>query len=248
MNLKNYYYYFKSALTPEICNQIMEYGKSKIAEEKSKGNSVEGVTVGNQERGSLSEALPQNDLPLADIEEKTYIRDSNIVWLSDKWLYDIVNPFVGIANTAAGWNWEFDWHEPIQFTEYNPSGFYGWHTDGGSDIDSAYKRYIYGLTETPVSTNRDMPFGYVTQEEMVGKVRKISMTINLNNPGEYDGGELKFDFGHHRKKEDRFHTCTEIRDQGSVIIFPSFINHCVTPITRGTRYSLVMWTLGAPWK
>ena len=40
----------------------------------------------------------------------------------------------------------------------------------------------------------------------------------------------------------------EIKDQGSMIIFPSFLDHCVTPITKGTRYSLVLWSVGDPFK
>jgi PKHD-type hydroxylase len=42
----------------------------------------------------------------------------------------------------------------------------------------------------------------------------------------------------------RYHTCTEIRPRGSIIVFPSFIHHLVTPVTEGTRYSLVIWNLG----
>ena len=73
------------------------------------------------------------------------------------------------------------------------------------------------------------------------------MTINLNEPGEYEGGNLKFDFGPHSEGE-RFHECTEIRPQGSIIVFPSFVQHQVTPVTKGTRYSLVLWSLGQPFK
>jgi PKHD-type hydroxylase len=82
---------------------------------------------------------------------------------------------------------------------------------------------------------------------MVGKVRKISMTCNLNVPGDYDGGNLKFDFGHHTDGS-QYHECEEIRPQGSIVVFPSFVDHTVTPITRGTRYSMVLWCLGKPFR
>ena len=82
---------------------------------------------------------------------------------------------------------------------------------------------------------------------MINKIRKLSLTINLNLPGEYEGGNLKFDFGPH-STGNRYHECTEIRPQGSIIIFPSYIYHQVTPVTKGTRYSLVLWTLGKPFK
>ena len=80
-----------------------------------------------------------------------------------------------------------------------------------------------------------------------GKVRKISMTVNLADPKNYDGGNLKFDLGPHTE-EDRFKVCDDIRPQGSAIVFPSFTYHCVTPVTKGTRYSLVLWCLGKPWQ
>ena len=82
---------------------------------------------------------------------------------------------------------------------------------------------------------------------MIGKVRKISMTLNLNEPGQYEGGNLLFDFGHHQEGE-QYYECKEMRPQGSIIIFPSFLPHCVTPLTKGIRYSLVLWCLGRPFK
>ena len=39
----------------------------------------------------------------------------------------------------------------------------------------------------------------------------------------------------------------EFRKKGSIIVFPSFIYHRVTPVTEGTRYSLVTWNLGYPY-
>jgi len=80
-----------------------------------------------------------------------------------------------------------------------------------------------------------------------GKVRKISMTLNLTDPKSYEGGNLKFDLGPH-VKGDRLKVCDDSRSQGSLIIFPSFSYHCVTPVTSGTRYSLVLWLLGKPWQ
>ena len=40
----------------------------------------------------------------------------------------------------------------------------------------------------------------------------------------------------------------EIRPKGSLIIFPSDLWHRVRPVTKGTRYSLVIWNLGWPFK
>ena len=85
-----------------------------------------------------------------------------------------------------------------------------------------------------------------------GKIRKLSVTISLNDPDEYDGGNLEFDFRNQvdweRNKKSKIKSCTEIRPRGSGIVFPSFVWHRVSPVTRGTRYSLVVWNLGYPFK
>jgi predicted 2-oxoglutarate/Fe(II)-dependent dioxygenase YbiX len=68
----------------------------------------------------------------------------------------------------------------------------------------------------------------------------------VRSPGIDEGGNLKFDLGPHRG--DRYHECAEIRPRGSIIVFPSHVYHQVTPVTKGTRYSLVAWNLGYPFK
>jgi PKHD-type hydroxylase len=67
--------------------------------------------------------------------------------------------------------------------------------------------------------------------------RKISISIQLNDPAEYDGGDLEVSIGSDNK------LCA--RSKGAVILFPSYALHRVTPVTRGTRYSLVAWIVGA---
>lgn len=250
MELQNYYYWFKSALSPEVCERILDLGKSKIADLESKGISTEAATFGDAQKGARPNAAPQNQDPLYNLDPKNdvYIRDSNIAWLDDQWLYDTIYPMLHEANKKAGWNWNLDYSEALQFTKYQNDQFYGWHADGNSDSFGAYKRYIYGVTDAPLKPDGTIPAGYSNYNKFIGKIRKISMTINLCDETEYEGGDLKFDFGMHKTKQDRFHICEEIRPRGSIIVFPSFVQHCVTPVTKGTRYSLVMWTLGEPWK
>lgn len=253
MQLSNYYYYFKNALTPETCQKIIELGLATIEAEKAKGNSVDAYTFGDNQKQAMPDASPQGESSKQSLRNQgldpaaAYVRDSKVAWLTDQWLYDLFYPLIKEANQAAGWNWDYDVSESFQFTVYEPSGFYSWHKDGMSDHIGAYKRYIPGVTPVALKPDGRIPERYVVDNKFVGKVRKISLTCNLNEPGDYDGGNLKFDFGHHTEGE-QFHECEEIRPQGSVIVFPSFVDHCVTPITRGTRYSLVLWTLGAPWR
>lgn len=251
MELKNSYYWFKEAISPEDCKRIIDLGLSTIEREEAAGKSCTAVTMGREEKESKPNAKPQGELSKYEMkeagEEDTYVRDSKVAWLREQWIYDLVMPWISKANGLTGWHWQLETAEPFQFTVYNPSGFYSWHKDGGSDNQSRFKRYIYGVSDFEPRDGDNLPAGYTTEPKMVGKIRKISTTINLNIPGDYDGGNLKFDLGMHTDGP-RFHECEEIRPQGSVIVFPSFLPHCVTPVTRGTRYSLVLWSLGDPFK
>ena len=40
----------------------------------------------------------------------------------------------------------------------------------------------------------------------------------------------------------------EVKEQGTIIVFPSFVNHQVREVRSGKRVSLVIWNLGTPWK
>ena len=255
MQVQNSYYWFKSALTKEQCQKIIDMGENKLESIKKSGGSTEGTTFGNNHKQAMKNAKPQVDKTIEEvkqeigenknIEAERYVRDSEVCWFDDDWLYQLVHPYLKDANEAAGWKYEWDFSESFQFTKYNPGGFYGWHADGNSCWFGRYKRFIPGVSPT---TPDGKPLrGYSQNPNHIGKVRKLSITINLNEPGEYEGGNLKFDFGPHAAGK-RFHECLEIRPQGSIIVFPSYVYHQVTPVTKGTRYSMVLWSLGQPFK
>jgi PKHD-type hydroxylase len=69
--------------------------------------------------------------------------------------------------------------------------------------------------------------------------RKVSVTIQLSAPDEYEGGDLEFNLGNHMVAP---------RVQGAAVIFPSFYLHRVTPVTKGTRKSFVLWVGGEPYR
>jgi PKHD-type hydroxylase len=248
MQLQYKYWSFESALDDETCDRILELGKSRMEKLEADGVSTVAKTKGDTHREAMpnAEAMGEKSFyELGKTENDVYVRDSNIVWMTDQWLYDLIYPYIHEANRRAGWNWQFDHSESFQFTRYENDQFYGWHSDGQSD--QPYKRYIYGVTDEPLKPDGTPPAGYTNYDIMVNKIRKISCTINISPPNTYEGGNLKFDFGAHAGA-DRFHECEEIRPRGSIIVFPSFLHHCVTPVTSGTRYSLVMWALGDQWK
>jgi PKHD-type hydroxylase len=69
--------------------------------------------------------------------------------------------------------------------------------------------------------------------------RKLSMSVQLSDDDEYTGGDLELC------------ACPQLeprRRRGTIIVFPSFLAHQVTPVTRGTRHSLVAWAHGPPFK
>jgi PKHD-type hydroxylase len=70
--------------------------------------------------------------------------------------------------------------------------------------------------------------------------RKLSMTIQLSDPSEYEGGDLQFMINQN--------IVSASREKGIIVIFPSFILHRVTPITKGTRQSIVGWVSGPPYR
>jgi len=251
MQLTHNYWWFKSIIDQDVCQEIIQLGKDKIEQQKAAGERVDGTTFGGGEKELNPKAPAQGEKTKAQLQKEgidhSYIRDSEVTWFSDNWLYELIHPWLQEANQNAGWNFQWDFSEAMQFTVYKPGQFYGWHRDGQSDHFGAYKRYIHGVTPEPLKEDGNLPQQYVINPKLVGKVRKLSLTLNLTDPSEYDGGDLKFDFGEHAES-GQFHTCEEIRPQGSMIVFPSFVPHCVTPVKRGTRYSLVCWSLGEPFK
>jgi len=80
-------------------------------------------------------------------------------------------------------------------------------------------------------------------EFMHGHVRKLSMTVLLNS--NYEGGE--FQFATIENEECKIST-PEFNKIGMIIVFPSDMEHRVAPVTKGIRYSLVVWFLGPPFK
>lgn len=68
--------------------------------------------------------------------------------------------------------------------------------------------------------------------------RKLSIVIQLSDPTEYTGGEFEIDPQYPQLPVDA------IKQKGTVLVFPSFISHRVTPVTSGTRKSLVSWIQG----
>lgn len=72
-------------------------------------------------------------------------------------------------------------------------------------------------------------------------IRKLSMSVQITPKEDYTGGLLEFPHSNDYKKEDTL-------EQGTAILFPSYVLHGVTPVTSGKRKSLVVWACGHPFK
>jgi len=209
MNLNTYYWYFPKALDNFTCNKIINHC--------SKIKSKKGI-IGNE-------------TDLKKIKDKEYLnrlkktRDSNVVFVNDKWIYDIINYYVNLANKNSGWNFETDWNESIQFTKYSKKQFYDWHID-----------------------SHPIPYDAPNDLNVHGKIRKLSTVISLSDPKEYVGGKFEFEIYDPLTNEIKIFECKEIKERGTLIVFPSFLRHRVNKVTKGTRFSLVNWSLGYPFK
>jgi PKHD-type hydroxylase len=106
-----------------------------------------------------------------------------------------------------------------------------------------FKFDLFGATEGFQFTKYTAPggkYGRHIDSSPGTLIRKLSFTLQLSDPKDYQGGELCLylgDKGEVMKKE-----------QGHVAVFPSYVLHEVKPVTKGTRYSLVSWITGKPFK
>ena len=155
-----------------------------------------------------------------DFKPDSKTRISDVAWTSEQWVYDLIWPFMDDANVNAGWKYNIKAAESCQITRYKKGGFYNFHRDGYGDHLSAYHR-------------PDNAFIH-------DHVRKLSMSVILND--NFEGGA--FEFASYGK--ERCEITPIEAERGSVIVFPSWMEHRVAPVTKGIRYSLVCWFLGPP--
>ena len=171
----------------------------------------------------------------------TTIRQSKNVWLAPEMIPNELErklvEGIHMANMESGWNLNWDLQERHQYTTYEhrpdapvTGDFYTWH------LDSSDKPQMEG-----------------------GRVRKLSSTLQLSDPEDYEGGN--FDYIEYQglfDKLDIYDTRIDIgnfkrtipfsaKAKGTLIVFPSDTYHQVTPVTRGVRKSLVSWFHGQPY-
>lgn len=148
---------------------------------------------------------------------KPDVRESSIAWIDPEcWITGLCSHYFNLANNNAGWNVALSYCYAPQYTVYEEGMFYTFHTD----------------SENPSQRAED------------GTQRKLSLSLQLTDPSEYEGGQLNFEAMHSKEVfcEPQF------AHKGSVIVFPSYLRHEVTKVTKGTRKSLVAWCRGPEWQ
>jgi PKHD-type hydroxylase len=117
-------------------------------------------------------------------------------------------------------------------------------TDIITDLnDRFFKFELTGFNEGFQFTNYEAPggkYGRHVDRGLNNVIRKLSLSIQLTDPSEYEGGELYL-------YEDDKGTLMS-KEQGTLVLFPSYILHEVMPVTKGERNSLVSWITGKNFK
>ena len=141
-------------------------------------------------------------------------RKSNITWLplnaETNFIYEKIIKLLKISNKAM-WNFTItDVPLDLQLAEYTADT-----VDGKN-----------GFYDWHADLGRNL-----------SSTRKLSVSVQLSEPTEYEGGDLEFMINRSMKAP---------REKGTVILFPSYIIHKVNKVTKGTRRSLVVWFCGPP--
>ena len=209
------FYVFPRAVPKKECKKLLKFC---IKNTKYTDASVINKGFTDSDTVAIQKSMP-DDRSRTDHD----VRKTDIGFITDKdnQVNEIAWHFLREANKIQ-FNYKLDIFQPVQFARYRNGGHYDWHQDASG-------------------------------QNAHGESRKLSLTFCLTDPNVYEGGELEFYHGDREKEDLDLPDGTkvpakqiqqDIRDQGSVIVFDSRDWHRVTPCTKGTRYSIVCWTVG----
>lgn len=141
------------------------------------------------------------------------MRKSAVAWIPQNEAYKwIYTKLGGMIEEANRELWKFNLYSMDELIQYTE-----YYQDGG--------HYDYHL---------DVGGGYPLNQ------RKISITVQLTGPDDYEGGNFEILRGKNPESLPKL--------KGCVLVFPSYLMHRVTPVTSGTRKSLVLWVGGDSYK
>ena len=167
-------------------------------------------------------------------------RNSENAWINtNHWIAGFLWHYVNKANRE---NFLYDLTnidgENLQYTKNSEGQYYNWHNDAG--ISNYYKpQYVANSGNSDEdSDNLQVTDFLKTSCELV---RKLSFTLQLSDPDEYEGGNVQL-------IDDSGKSYIAPRQRGTIILFDSRTQHRVIKVKKGVRKSIVGWVLGPRWR
>tara|TARA_B100000524_G_scaffold324741_1_gene207300 strand:- start:266 stop:904 length:639 start_codon:yes stop_codon:yes gene_type:complete len=166
-------------------------------------------------------------------------RNSKNTWIpTTHWISGFLWHYVSKANRD---NFLYDLShidgESMQYTRYGEGEYYKWHNDAGIGI--FYKPQMIEVVGEKTIDDQDVHRDYLNKQTEL--VRKLSFTLQLSGPDDYEGGNVEF-------INEANENYIAPRDRGTMILFDSRTQHRVNKVTKGTRRSIVGWVVGPRWK
>ena len=168
------------------------------------------------------------------------IRNSKNAWIpTSHWVGGFIWHYIQIANRT---NFLYDLShidaETIQYTKYGVGDYYNWHQDSG--LNTYYEPI---KTEQPVEGSLDNNDEFLINSVKINCeiIRKLSFSIQLSDPDDYEGGNLQL-------MDENNKSYIAPRQRGTVILFDSRTPHRVHKVKKGERKSIVGWVVGPRWK
>jgi PKHD-type hydroxylase len=160
---------------------------------------------------NLKELYPYEEASVVGGDELKDVRKSKVKWIHVDDKSHWVYDKIHSFILEANNVWKFDLHSIVDSIQYTE-----YYDDGG--------HYGWHMDIGPHPINH----------------RKVSVTIQLSNPEDYEGGELELWTGAGIQNVEKH--------KGCAILFPSYMLHRITPVTKGVRKSLVLWVGGSTFR
>ena len=210
------FYYWKAKLSKEECENLIEEFDISSSKEATTGH-YQGIEALYPEE--IEAMIKENNWDYLHNKPKNInvpdvsVRRTKLNWFPTNHKYNkILRDYVLKANEKQ-YHYNLTKFTPCQFARYDVGDFYEFHQDSGH--------------------------GEIDYEK---ETRKLSLTVQLSDPKDYEGGEFYFYNGFRKAFSP------PIQEQGSIIVFASNLWHRIAPVTKGVRYSLVSWILGPAFK
>ena len=178
------------------------------------------------------------------LEATKGIRKSGNAWIEgSNWVAGFVWYYIMKANRE---NFMYDIegidNNELQYTEYQEGEYYDWHIDDNINRCMVNDKLLHS------ADNHGENIAILAGEY----IRKLSFSIQLSDPEDYEGGELEFKVSNYNsRKRGDFNLDEPFQapnQKGTIIIFDSRVKHRVCEVKSGVRKSLVGWVVGPRWK